>query len=361
MIRIIDFHIGRAILQSTFVSLMVLTALSGLIRFVEQLKSIGRGSYELLDAAQFVLYTVPRDIEMFFPMAALLGGLLGLGALATNSELIVMQAAGLSRADIVKSAMKTSTILVVMVLLLGEFVAPKFEAKADEIRNNAIYESQAKTSQEHLWAKDGQHFVHIAKVDDYGVLNHLTIYEFDLKQALTQIISAEKAVFSNKTSQDKGKWVLTNVSMTMFADDHIKTSQESKRTWFSSLSPDKLNIVSVKPESLSLKNLIDYLDYLKSNEQDGSRYQLAFWRKIFQPITVAVMMLMALSFVFGPLRSTSMGARILMGVMIGFGFHITDKIFGPIALVYELPAALGALMPSLIFVLLAINLIRRRS
>ena len=41
--------------------------------------------------------SIPKDIQIFFPMAALLGALMGLGALATRSELVVMQASGYSR------------------------------------------------------------------------------------------------------------------------------------------------------------------------------------------------------------------------------------------------------------------------
>ncbi|MBF4247619.1 LptF/LptG family permease, partial [Vibrio anguillarum] len=72
--------------------------------------------------------------------------------------------------------------------------------------------------------------------------------------------------------------------------------------WTTSLAPDKLAVVTVKPEELSLSGLYDYVSYLKTSEQDASRYDLALWRKITQPFSIAVMMLMALSFIFGPLR-----------------------------------------------------------
>ena len=45
----------------------------------------------------------------------------------------------------------------------------------------------------------------------------------------------------------------------------------------------------------TIRGLIDYLDYLKVNQQAVERYELALWRKLLAPLTVAVMLLVALS------------------------------------------------------------------
>ncbi|MCU4677499.1 LPS export ABC transporter permease LptG [Catenovulum sp. 2E275] len=354
MIRILDWYIGRAIVTSTFFALLVLTALSGLIRFVEQLRLIGRGSYAMSDAAMFVIFSIARDLEVFFPMAALLGGLLGLGALATNSELIVMQAAGLSKLDIIKSVMKTTTIMVVLVLLVGEFLAPKMEQTAEKLKDNAIYGSKAEVAAQAIWLKDGAKFVHVGDSNNLGHLKDITIYDFSDELELTQVTHAQDAIFQNH------QWQLKDLSITSVSEQSIQRFEQDSSDWKSNITPDKLAVVSSTPESLSLVELSDYLEYLDQNEQDASRYQLAFWRKILQPITVAVMMLMALSFIFGPLRSTSMGARILLGVMTGFGFFIANRIFGPVVLVYSIPPVVGAIMPSVIFTLIALHLLKKR-
>ena len=354
MIRILDWYIGRAIVSSTFFALLVLTALSGLIRFVEQLRLIGRGSYVMADASVYVILSVARDLEIFFPMAALLGGLLGLGALATNSELIVMQAAGMSKLDIIKSVMKTTTIMVVSVLLVGEFLAPKMEQTANKLRDQAIYGDNAEQAAQSIWLKDGAKFVHVGDSNDIAHLRDITIYDFSDELKLTQVVHAQEAIFSEKF------WVLTQLAITDVKSDSVRRYEQDNLIWQSNITPDKLAVVSTSPESLSLVELSDYLDYLDHNEQDASRYQLAFWRKIFQPITVAVMMLMALSFIFGPLRSTSMGARILLGVMTGFGFFIANRIFGPVVLVYSIPPVIGAIMPSIIFTAIALHLLKKQ-
>lgn len=353
--KILDLYIARIIASTTFLTLAVFVSLSGIIKFVEQMKSVGKGSYDLSHAALFVLYAIPRDVELFFPMSALIGGLIGIGMLASNSELVVMQAAGLSRLDIIKSVMKAASVLIIISMAIGEWLAPVGEASARQIKAQAISDGNLISSRGGTWAKDGDYFVHIAEVQDTGSLLGIQIYRFNDDLKLASWLAAESATYMGDA------WQLSNVVDTYINDEQIDTVTADSQVWVSSLTPDKLGVVTVKPESLSVRGLLEYLDYLDKNQQDPSRYELAFWRKIAQPLTVAVMLLVAMSFIFGPLRSVSMGARIVMGIATGILFFITNEILGSVSLVYQLPAIFGALMPSVIFTSIAIYLMKRKA
>ncbi|MEI6894842.1 MAG: LPS export ABC transporter permease LptG [Colwellia sp.] len=342
--RILDFYIGRVIASTTFITLTVFVCVSGIIKFVEQMRAIGRGDYDLAHAALYVLYAIPRDVEIFFPMSALIGGLVGIGMLASNSELVVMQAAGLSRLDIIKSVMKTAMLLILISMAIGEWLAPSGEEKARQIRAQAISGGSLISAKSGVWAKDGDYFVNIGEVLDRGQLKKIQIYGFNEELKIDNWLTAKSAIYQENV------WLLKDVEEFILKDYEITLKKYDQKVWQSSLTPKKLGVVTVTPESLSLSGLVDYLDYLEANEQDSSRYQLAFWRKIMQPFTVAVMLLVALSFIFGPLRSVSMGARIMMGVFTGILFFISNEILGSLSLVYQLPPVLGATVPSLCFV-----------
>ena len=168
-------------------------------------------------------------------------------------------------------------------------------------------------------------------------------------------ISAESAVYQTDA------WRLNNVVETTISTNKITAVKHATQRLESSLTPKKLGVVTVTPEALSLRGLIDYLDYLQANEQNSSRYMLAFWRKIMQPFTVAVMLLVALSFIFGPLRSVSMGARIMMGVVTGILFFVSNEVLGSLSLVYQFPPLVGAIMPSTLFLLLSLFFINKKA
>jgi len=350
--KILDVYIGKIIASTTTITLSVFVSLSAIIKFVEQMKAVGRGSYDLSHAALYVLYAIPRDVEIFFPMSTLIGGLIGIGMLASNSELVVMQAAGWSRLDIIKSVMKTAVIMILISMAVGEWLAPRGEAAAREIRAQAIYGGSLVSSKNGVWAKDGDYFVHIGEIKEHGELSNVQIYKFNEQLKLSSWIAADSAKY--KTDN----WELTDVVETFVTHEEVISETFAVKPWHSSLTPDKLGVIT--PESLSISGLSDYLQYLEDNEQDTSRYLLAFWRKIVQPITVAVMLLMALSFIFGPLRSVSMGARIIMGVGTGILFYISNEVMGSMSLVYQLPPIFGAIMPSIIFVSIALYLMQRK-
>lgn len=352
--RILDLYIGRIIASTTFITLAVFVSVSGIIKFVEQMRAVGRGNYDLAHAALYVLYAVPRDVEIFFPMSALIGGLIGIGMLASNSELVVMQAAGLSRLDIIKSVMKTAILLIFVSMAIGEWLAPSGEARAREIRAQAISGGSLISANNGIWAKDGDYFVNIGEVLDQGKLNKVQLYRFNDKLKLESWLSAKTA------SYQEDKWLLEYVVDTRLENKVIITKKYDQQVWKSSLTPKKLGVVTVTPESLSIRGLVNYLDYLEANDQDPSRYQLAFWRKLMQPFTVAVMLLVALSFIFGPLRSVSMGARIMMGVFTGILFFLCNEVLGSLSLVYQLPPILGAIVPSLLFVSIAWYMINKK-
>lgn len=355
MFKILDLYVGRTIVATTSLVLATFVGLSGIIKYVEQLRKVGEGSYDLLQALLFVVLSIPRDIEMFFPMAALLGALIGLGMLASSSELVVMQAAGFSKLNIGMSVLKTAVPLMIIVTLLGQWGAPQAQKMARDLRAFSLSGGSIVSVRSGVWARDVNDFIFIGKIDD-NKLYGLNMWRFDNNKSLQNILFAEEVDY-DKDNQ----WVMKNVQITDMRDDVLMTKQTlPEYRWTTSLAPDKLAVVTVKPEELSLSGLYDYVSYLKTSEQDASRYDLALWRKITQPFSIAVMMLMALSFIFGPLRSVTMGARILSGVIAGFTFYISSEFFGPLSLVYGIPPVFGAVAPSLVFLSVAVMLLRRK-
>lgn len=355
MFKILDLYIGRTIIATSSIVLVTLVGLSGIIKYVEQLRKVGRGTYDLMQALYFVLLSIPRDIEMFFPMAALLGALIGLGMLAASSELTVMQAAGFSKLDIGLSVLKTALPLMFIVMALGQWGAPEAQKMARELRAFAISGGSIVSVRSGVWARDADDFIFIARVEDEQ-LTGVNIWRFDEQKKLNKVILAARARY-----QGDNIWQMEDVQVTDLQDNiELNKLHFERFEWSTSLAPDKLAVVTVKPEELALSGLYDYVDYLKQSEQDASRYELAFWRKLTQPLSVAVMMLMALSFVFGPLRSVTMGARILSGVIAGFVFYISSEFFGPLSLVYRVPPFWGAIAPSIVFLTIAIMLLRRK-
>ena len=88
-------------------------------------------------------------------------------------------------------------------------------------------------------------------------------------------------------------------------------------------------------------------------------YKQAFWSKISVPLVTGVMVLLAIPFVFGPLRSVGISQRVLVGVLVGIGFHLINQTFSYLGLVFKLDPAFSALFPTVVAFILAVYLLKR--
>lgn len=355
---VLDRYIGKTIFNTIMMTLFMLVSLSGIIKFVEQFKKAGQGDYNALGAGLYALLSAPKDIQTFFPIAALLGALLGLGMLAQRSELVVMQASGFTRMQVALAVMKTAIPLVLLTMAMGEWVAPQGEQMARNYRAQQMYGGSLLSTQQGLWAKDGNNFVYIERVRGDNELSGVSIYGFNAERRLESVRYAASAKFD----VENNLWRLSQIDESNLKDPkQITGSQTVNGIWKTSLTPDKLGVVALDPDALSISGLVNYVNYLKASGQDAGRYQLNMWSKLFQPLSVAVMMLMALSFIFGPLRSVAMGVRVVTGISFGFVFYVLDQIFGPLTLVYGIPPMVGALLPSATFFAISLWLMMRKA
>jgi lipopolysaccharide export system permease protein len=350
---ILDRYIAKMILQSTAIVMFFLVALFTFITYVDQLGDVGRGSYGAIQAAEYVVLIIPRIIYQMFPIAALIGAIIGLGMLANNNELTVIRASGVSIKRIVLSVMKVGTLLIVIVIIIGEWIAPVSERYAQVFRSVALSNSLAIGKIYGVWARDGLRFVNIQKVLPEGKLGGVNIYELDETRKLNKLIQAKTAYYIHDN------WVLEDVTEAQIGTDSVNVQTYPRRNWTTSLSPDLLSIVIVKPETLSIVGLYQYIGYLQENELDARRYELAFWSKLVLPIVTGVMIFLAIPFVFGSLRSVSIGHRIMVGTFVGIFFYITNQVFGYVGLVYNLNIMLSAVLPALGFFLFAVYKVRK--
>lgn len=234
---VLDRYIGKTIFTTIMMTLFMLVSLSGIIKFVDQLKKAGQGSYDALGAGMYTLLSVPKDVQIFFPMAALLGALLGLGMLAQRSELVVMQASGFTRMQVALSVMKTAIPLVLLTMAIGEWVAPQGEQMARNYRAQAMYGGSLLSTQQGLWAKDGNNFVYIERVKGDEELGGISIYAFNENRRLQSVRYAATAKFD----PEHKVWRLSQIDESDLTNPkQITGSQTVSGTWKTNLTPDKL-------------------------------------------------------------------------------------------------------------------------
>lgn len=340
--NILERYIGKTILAMIFAVFLGIGGLVLIVKLVEEFKDVGKGAYDTLTAIRYSFLMLPSDMKEIVPAVVLIGGLLGLGNLASSSELTVMQASGFSRFRIGLAVMKTALPLIFFTMLVSEWGIPQAEQYARNMRSIAQNGGSMLATTGGFWARDGQDFIYIRHISSEKELNNISIYHFENRE-LKSITQANRAVFQDMN------WQIQQVEKSTIVGKGIEQSKEPDQVWQSSITPSKLGIVSLKPESLSISGLADYVGFLKDTGQDAKRFEIAFWRKIYQPVSMVAMMLLAVSFIFGPLRSSAMGTKLFIGIITGFVFLVANISFGNMTLVFSwLPVFIGALIPSIV-------------
>lgn len=340
--QILDRYIGKSIAIGVLGVFLVMFTLDTLINFAGETDDIGKAKYTVWHAITYVLLRAPQSMYEIFPMVALLGAILGLGMLAGNSELIAIRSAGVSTARITVSVLKTGAILIIFAIFVGEVVAPPAIQYAKLQRVQAMNQKISLNTDYGLWARDGNVYIHIRRVEGDGNLTGINLYIYDDQYNLQETLSAASAEYQDD------HWLMHRVTHRTISDAGVSQVYNKTKEWKTLLNPDVVSVVSVTPENLSVIKLQGYIEYLKDNQLDASEYELSFWSKLTTPLTIAVMVMLAVPFVFGTLRDAGAGTRLLVGFLLGLGFFIVNKLAGNIGLVYNFPPVVAASLPTLL-------------
>lgn len=333
---------------------LALVLLFSFFDLASELGSIGRAGYGFAQAAMYVFLNLPGHVHEIVPIAALIGSLFALSRLVMNSEFTVMLASGVSSWRVAQLLALAGIGFAIIALVVGELVAPWSEQAAQRLKLRATESVVAQAFRSGLWVKDGNAFINAREVLPDTSVRDLKVYEFSQNWELQRIMTAEKGSW-----RDEGKWTLGGVADTNFSKDGIQVSRTKSREWESVLGPDILGMLLVAPEKMSTPALIGYIRHLRENKQMTTRYEVALWTKMFYPLAIPVIMLLALPFAFHSPRSGGIAVKLFLGILAGLAFHFSNRLFAYVGLLNDWPPFFSAAAPSLIFLGVALYAIKR--
>ena len=337
--NILSQYMMRTIVASTVLVLVVLLALAGLFEFIAELDDT-RGNYQTPQAILFTLLRLPNLAFEMLPVATLIGSLLGLGALAGNSEIIVMRASGYSMAKLAGMVGLSGFALLMLTALVGEFIGPPLDFYARDMRVKARYLKDDAGLGNETWVKDGPVYLHLERVNSEFEFGSIYMYRFNDDNELVSIAKAE-----NSGIDEQDNWILENLRETRFRDDGVQVVASSVAVEAFEVNSDLLNSSLAKPLSLSARGLLQYIDYLKRNNLDADQYESEIWYRASRTLTVMVMPILSLAFVFGSLRSGGAGGRLILGVVVGLAYYLASETLANSGQVFNLNPAMVNWLP----------------
>ena len=350
---ILSQYMMRTILASTALVLLVLLALAGLFEFIAELDDT-QGDYQMPQAILFALLRLPNLAFEMLPVAALIGSLLGLGALASNSEIIVMRASGLSITKMAGMVALSGVVMLVFTALIGEFIGPPLDLYARDMRVDARYQQGDERLGTAAWVKDGPVYLHLERINAEFEFGSIYLFRFDDESKLASIAKAE-----NSGIDEEDNWILENFRETRFVDDGVQVVESSVSVESFEVNAELLGSSLAKPLSLSARGLLVYIDYLKRNSLDASQYESELWYRASRTLTVVIMPILSLAFVFGSLRTGGTGGRLMIGVIVGLAYYLASETLANSGQVFNINPIIVSWLPSLVLLLITIYALAR--
>lgn len=332
----IDCYVAGRVARGIGATLLVFTAVTLMLSVLDELN----GAVGLARASWYALLGVPRRVHELTPFVAMLGALAGLSGLADNGELTAARAAGVTVYRLCAAALAPALLLALLSGLVAETLAPWGERAAEVARAGHRQGPDADLGRGY-WYRDGRAFVAVDAVAADGSLQGMTTLRFAPDGGRVELQFARRARFDSAAG-----WRLEDVHTTRIDGGRATATARTSALWPSAVTPALLSTrVLIAPARLSIAQLAQQVSYMRREHLDASRYELALWRKLTQPAALLALVVLAASFVFGPLRSAGMGGRLTAGAFTGLAFKYLQDLCAPLGLLLGVPAAGAALLP----------------
>ncbi len=362
MPRRMTLYLARSVLLATLAAWAVLLGFDAILAFVTELRDVGKESYTLSHAVLYTLLTIPRRMYEEFPTVAVIGSLLGLGGLAARSELTVMRAVGLSKLQMGFAALLPLLVLTALMAVNIETVGPAGEQRAQVLANSKSRQLiMARYSG--LWAREGNLFLNArgnsaprtnANGETWIELEDVRLYQFDPQGKLESLAHAKRA------EHRKDGWTLFDVERTFFEPRSIRVDKIAREKWQTQLDDSTIAAQLARPRYLSSAELKSNIEYLRRNQLDAVKFESAYWARWFYPFNVVVLCLATLPFAFGSLRSGGFGKRLFLGILIGIGALLVQRMFAGLADVYRFDVRWAYVLPPLLILGISWGWLSRR-
>lgn len=334
-------YLRRAIIGYTLMVMSVLLVLNSIYMFINQQDEIGQGTYSTQDALLYVALNMPNEAFDLLPIASLIGALLALGNLARSMELTVIRAAGVSTARIALWVGGAGLVLMVVTAALGELVGPQLEHYGRQMKTFEKFHDYSMAGNSSAWAKDGDTIISVRQQNAGNIYGGVYVFEFDGQHRLRSMGTAGSASIGTDN-----RWRLKDYRESRFENDRVVPSRQPSAEIATRLSPEFLGLAVVNPETLPARGLYSYIQHLKQNGLDSRQYETTLWARMARTVAVAIIVVLAVPFAFGPMRSTGTGARTVVGIMLGVVFLLIAKMMESGGAVFQIPPLIVAWAPT---------------
>lgn len=336
-------------------TLVVLVIVVGLTFTFELIDEVGNASanYQFAQAIVYSAINIPEALVRDLPLMGLIGALIGLGSLASSGEIVAARAAGWSLPRLVVISSVPGFVLGLMGLGLAQFVVPYASVTAENYKSIAQGRGEVNESVRGLWHRVPDGYMNLGRVNTRGEAQSLNWFVFDSQNQLSAAGQSPRGEIS------PNRWVAVDSQVIVVDQGRIQDRSVDRQSFDIEIGAAELSLAQVDPRFLPPASLWRLSQQLRADGLNAQRPELYLYQALFLPLSVVCLVLAAVGFVLGPLRSSPIGTRLFIGIVVGLGFKLVQDIAGPVALVFGTHPLLAVGLPAALALVLAAAMFRR--
>jgi len=298
---------------------------------------------------EYFLYQIPPFLTQTLPFSTLLAALITLGVLARNNEVVALKAHGVSAYRIMFPLLILAASVTVFIFLLNETIVPYAARKAAHVWSVKIKKEEERAFFElnKIWYR-GENVIYNIRLFEpkTNTLKGVTIYQFDDAFTLRQRTDAQEARW------DGEGWIFTQVSIRKFSPSgEIDTTIYDEKAIPIPERPEDFKKGMQNPNQMTYLELQEYVERLKMEGYDATRYVVDLHKKLSFPFLTLIMVLMgsplALAASYG--RGGGIAQGVGISIVIGFIYWIVFAISAALGHAGTFPPFIAAWAPNVFF------------
>jgi LPS export ABC transporter permease LptG len=327
-------------LIASVLAISLLLSINLLVIFLSELKNLGINQYNFIILAKYIIFLVPQNILDIFPYALLIGSMIAFGSMSYHSEIVALNSVGIGIKKIILIILFQTFLLALIVSFVGNILAPDAASHAQNIKNTAL---EKNIINKEVWFKGDETIINVKKIITDSSLEDIEIYYID-NGSVTSILAAKRATYNEE-------WNLENIRIIDINNNKIINKE------LFVISSDNFIPAQVLKSSFrnkrhhSIKDLYNNITFFDERGLYYEDHKIAFWQKIFLPLSCCIIVFISIPFLFTKTRSTNQSQRIIYGILFGITYFAISSILINAALILKIPALASVLIPMLIFII----------
>jgi lipopolysaccharide export system permease protein len=150
------------------------------------------------------------------------------------------------------------------------------------------------------------------------------------------------------------------VAYTRLAAGSALAGREPVQMLAAGAGTDLLGVVAGDPADLSMRTLSRTITHMQDNGQEVRRYRFAFWSAVSRLLAIVFAVMLAVPLLTSTLRTADGGARMTLGLVLGLGYFMMQRMVESGTIAFALNPVLLAFLPTLLLAAIVALLLARQ-